>query len=353
MQKTKFKPRPLSEQVIVITGASSGIGLATAFMAAKAGAKVVLASRNRTELDNIVSRIERRGGSALAVQTDVSKWEDVDNLKNEAIREFGRIDTWINNAGKSIYGDLLETPLEEEKALFETNFWGVRHGCHAAMEAFHGNGGVLINVGSEVSEVAIPLQGMYSATKHAVKAYTDALRVELNKKDSPVYVSLIRPAGIDTPFTEHAVNRLQEGEPSLPAPVYHPDVVARAILKCAVRPQRDVYVGAPSRFFHLMNTFFPSTTDLFLESMFKQQSKGSDTPHTAENEALLQTPHREGKLQGGHKGHVSRSSLYTYATTSAWQPLLTLGLAVLGAVLFRESMNGKKHSPKREEKKAA
>jgi short-subunit dehydrogenase len=246
MNKKKFITRPIDQQIIVITGASSGIGLATAEMAAKKGARVVLSSRNRDALKSCVEKIEAAGGKAIAVVADVSQLEDLQNLKREAIEHYGRIDTWVNNAGTSIYGYLMDSDLEEEKKLFETNFWGIRNGSRVAVEAMK-DGGTLINLGSEVSVAAQPIIGMYSASKHAVKAYTEALRSELRSLDIPVEVCLIRPAAIATPFPDHGANRLRKGEPSIPSPLYHPELVAEAILSCAEAPQRDVYVGGPSR----------------------------------------------------------------------------------------------------------
>jgi NADP-dependent 3-hydroxy acid dehydrogenase YdfG len=163
------RPKALKDQVIVITGASSGIGLATARMAAKRGARVVMAARNETDLNNAAEEIRANGGRVVAVPTDVSDENAVDRLGEAALLEFGAIDTWVNNAGLSIYGKLSEVPLADKRKMFDINFWGVVHGCRTALKLMRDRGGVLINIGSEVSDVAIPLQGMYSASKHAVK----------------------------------------------------------------------------------------------------------------------------------------------------------------------------------------
>ncbi len=313
-----FKPKKLSEQAIVITGASSGIGLATAKMAAARGARVVLSSRNSEDLDDIVRHIREAGGKALAVATDVTNYTEMEQLREEAEREYGIIDTWINNAGTSIFGKLLDVPLPEEKKLFEVNFWGVRNGCRIGVDAMRANGGVLINLGGEVSVAAIPLQGMYSATKQAVKAYTDALRLELARDQIPIAVSLIRPAAIDTPFPEHAVNRLKEGAPSLPNPTYHPDVAAEAILRCAEKPQRDVYVGASSRFFALLSAIFPEMTDSMMEkTLFEEQTKGDLLAHHEVFEGLHHAPVREGRVHGNPKGRVGGTSAYTRLSHSS------------------------------------
>ncbi|UOF00531.1 SDR family oxidoreductase [Bdellovibrio reynosensis] len=305
MTAKDFKPKAINQQTIVITGASSGIGLATAEMAAKRGANVVLSSRNENELIEICKKLTAAGYKAIGVKADVKNKEDLENLRSQAERAFGKIDTWVNNAGGSIYGPLLEIPEFEERELFETNFWGTRHGCHVAVDAFKGHGGVIINVGSEVSARAIPLQGMYSATKHAVKAYTDALRMELDKDEVPIKVCLVRPTAIDTLFPEHAVNHLKSGEPSLPDPCYHPDYAAEKILKCAENPERDVYVGAQSKLSAIMEFLAPGLTDKYmLKKLFDDQIKGTRTPHRIENEALFTPSALEGELRGHHKGKI-------------------------------------------------
>jgi short-subunit dehydrogenase len=219
------KPRlkPIKDQVIVITGASSGIGLATARMAAKRGARVVMAARNEEDLHEVMLEIRAAGGRAIDVIADVSNESDVDRIAETAIREFGPIDTWVNNAGLSIYGRLTEIPMADQRRLFDINFWGLVNGCRTALRAMRSHGGALINIGSEVSEMAVPIQGIYVASKHAVKGYTDALRLELEHDRIPISVTLVKPAAINTPFAEHARSYLDDGVPALPSPTYQPE----------------------------------------------------------------------------------------------------------------------------------
>lgn len=327
MDVFKIKTRPLDQQVIVITGASSGIGLATAKMAAKLGAKVVASSRNGEDLKRLVREIANAGGEAISVVADVSKESDLERLRDRAIAKFGRIDTWVNNAAVSIYGKLMDLSFEEEKRLFEVNFWGVRHGSRIAVETLAENGGVLINVGSEVSMRSIPLQGIYSASKHAVKAYTDALRMEIEKDEVPVAISLVRPTAIATPYPEHAVNRLEKGTPSLPDPMYHPDAVAAAIVDCAVHPKRDVFVGGPAKVMAVLEALAPRFLDKVAEKMyFKKQMQGDPALHREANEGLHHAPAREGEILGadakkpGKLKKVKDESLYTLAARKGRKP---------------------------------
>ena len=222
-----FSPPPLDEQVIVITGASSGIGLCTALLAAERGARVVLVARSSDTLKQIAAEIHRQGGEAMAATADVADRAELAGIAASVIAQFGRIDTWVNNAGVAIYGRLDEVNEADSRRLFDVNFWGVVNGSMIALPYLRQSGGVLINVGSEGSEDGGPLQGMYSASKHAVKGFIDALRVETDNEGAPVSITLIKPGAIDTPFPEHARNYM-EAEPKHPAPVYDPSVVAEA-----------------------------------------------------------------------------------------------------------------------------
>lgn len=238
--------KKVKDQVIVITGASSGIGLATATEAAKRGAKVVLAARSDQTLDGVVKQITAAGGDATAVPCDVTDRAQVDELAAAAVRKYGRVDTWVNNAGMGMWGRLDETPEADARRLFDINFWGLVNGCLAALPHLKKDGGALINVGSEVSDAFAPLQGMYVATKHAVKGYTDCLRVEIEEVDkAPVAVTLIQPGATDTPFPEHARN-VTDKEPKLPDPQDEPKHAAEAILDAAETPTREKKVSTSS-----------------------------------------------------------------------------------------------------------
>lgn len=342
-----FKLKPLADQVIVITGASSGIGLVTARLAAKRGARVVLNARNEQALREVVNEINANGGEATYVAGDVARLEDVQAIADEAIRRFAGFDTWVNNAGVSIYGPVLDQSLEDHRRLFETNYWGVVHGSMVACRYLRGHGGALINVGSVLSDIAIPVQGTYCATKHAVKGYTDALRMELEEEGAPISVTLIKPSAIDTPYTKHAKN-LMPVEPLNPLPVYAPDTVAEAILHCAENSERDLYVGGGGKVLAAAGQHAPRLTDKVIgATMFELQK--SDQPKPKSRRDSLYAPIEDGEERGGYPGHVAESSVYTKASMHpliAGSLLAGLGLAAFAGWRSLSKSNGGAHSAK-------
>lgn len=291
--------KPLKEQVIVITGASSGIGLATAEAAAKHGAKLVLAARSEQAMTEIVERLTATGAEVAFVPCDVSERIQVERLALEAINLFTRIDTWINNAGVSIYGRLDEVSEADSRRLFDTNFWGVYNGSLTALPYLKAQGGALINVGSEVSETVIPLQGMYTASKHAVKGFTDALRLEIEEVDrAPISITLIQPTAVDTPYPQHAKNYMDK-EPMLPSPKICAEVVAEAILDAATNPTRAHRVGVMSKFNTTIARFAPALSDKIAAAQVDRQHY-DESPR--DPEGALFRPSQETTVVGQTEG---------------------------------------------------
>jgi len=284
---SKIKLKPVDQQVIVITGASSGIGLATAELAVERGAQVVLGARSEIALEEVVARLNVNGQKAVSVPCDVADRSQVDQLAQVAIQTFGRIDTWVNDAGISIYGRLDEVSTEDNRRLFDVNFWGVYHGSLTALPHLKRQGGALINIGSEVSEAVVPLLGMYSASKHAVKGFTDALRIEIQELDkAPVSITLIQPTATDTPFPQHAKNYLDR-EPKLPTPLDDPKDVAKAILNAAEKPTRSKKVGAMSKVNTLTAKIAPSLGD---KMAAKQADRLQDDKLPRDRQGALHRP---------------------------------------------------------------
>lgn len=240
--------KPLNQQSIVITGATSGIGLATARRAARAGACVFLIARGENDLKALCEEIQRNGGRAAWAAADVGDFDALAEAAEKCRRLFGGFDTWVNNAGVSIIGSVLETSLADQRRLFETNYWGVVNGSTIASEHLRvrPGGGSIINVGSTLSDAPAPIRGAYSASKHAVKGFTNALRMELLRDRAPISLSLVKPAAVDSPYDRHARNMAGYAAQS-PQPVYATHVVADAILWCATHPMREITVGGGGR----------------------------------------------------------------------------------------------------------
>ncbi len=319
--------KKLNEQVIVITGATSGIGLVTARMAAGRVARLILAARNEEALRRLVNETAASGAQAVYVVADVGKQADVRRIAEKAIEHFGGFNTWVNNAGVSIYGRVLDVSMEDHRQLFETNYWGLVYGSQVAAEHLRQKGGALINIGSSLSDRAIPIQGTYCASKHAVKGYTDALRMELEEEGAPISVTLIKPSAIDTPYREHAKNYMTV-EPLNPPPVYAPETVAEAILYCAEHPERDVFIGAGGKALSLGGEYAPRLTDKVMEAALFNLQK-TNKPSLASRPDGLYSPLSKLEERGGYPGHVAESSLYTKASL---HPLIA-GALLVGAGL--------------------
>lgn len=322
----RIRLKPLREQVLVMTGASSGIGLVTARMAAARGAAVVLTARNNVALEEAARGIRAAGGRALAVPADVAEQDQLEAVADAAEREFGRVDTWVNDAGVGVYGRLTEIPVADMRRVMDVTYWGVVHGSLVAVRHLMGRGGALITVGSVDSDRAIPLQGPYVAAKHAVKGFTDTLRMELEESQAAISVTLVKPSSIDTPFFEHARSYLGV-EPNPVPPVYAPDVVARTVLRCAEHATREITVGGAGRAVAAMGRVTPRLTDRVMErTLFDSQrsalAEGSRGPDTLYQPALGDAAER-GSIWDGP---VLERSAYTRA---AMQPRRS-ALAVLG-----------------------
>lgn len=288
--------KPIRDQVMVITGASSGIGLATAVEAANQGAKVVLSARSESTLAEVASRIQGNGGEACYVAADVADRTQVQRIAEVAIEKYGRIDTWVNDAGISIFGRLDEVSDEDNRRLFDTNFWGVVNGSLVALPYLKRSHGALINVGSEVSDAVVPLQGIYSASKHAVKGFTDALRVELEQVDkAAISITLIQPTAVNTPYPEHAGNYMDR-EPKLPTPQIDPEQVAKAILNAATHHRRDVKVGAMAFVNTLTAKLVPALADRITAKQASRQQR--QAPATRDRKGALYQAGGTGQIRG-------------------------------------------------------
>lgn len=277
-------PKAIRDQVVVITGASSGIGRATALEFARHGARLVLAARNEPALQEVAEVVESLGAYSLVVPTDVAESEQVNRLARAAVRKFGRIDCWINNAGVTEYATVEKTGTEEFERIIQVNLLGQVYGVKAALPYLkQQTEGTIINVSSVLGERAVPLQAAYVASKHGVKGFTDALRLELKYQNTGINVTLIAPASINTPLFEHAPSKLGVKPRPIP-PVYSPQLVAQAIVQAATRPRREVVVGGGGKLLLFLTRLSPALVDwlmLWGGMLFKQQQ--TDLPPNSQD----------------------------------------------------------------------
>jgi short-subunit dehydrogenase len=263
--------------VIVITGASSGIGHATALAFAKRGDSVVLAARGRDALASVAREVADAGGTPLIVETDVSRYEDCERLTREAIAAFGHIDLWVNNAAVAEWSPFAHAEPATIARVIDVNVLGVMYATRAVLPHFrHRRAGTIINVASALADRAVPLLSTYSASKAAVKSFSESLRMELRAEKSGVDVVVILPSSINTPFYTWGRSRLGV-RPHPISVIYPPEAVAKAIVRASEHPKRDIYVGSVGKLLSVAQRVSPRAVDAYMlqnKRMFRQQLSG-------------------------------------------------------------------------------
>jgi short-subunit dehydrogenase len=250
----------VGQSVVVLTGASSGIGRATAHLLAERGARLVLAARGAEALADTVEECRQIGAEAIAVPTDVSDPDAVEALADAAVAHFGRVDAWINNAGVMAYGRFVEVPMDAHRQVVETNLLGAMYGSHEAIRCFHEHDrGVLVNVASLYAEMTTPLVSSYVTSKFGLLGFSRVVQRDLRRHDG-IAVCCVMPASIDTPIFRHAANYHGKAVSAIP-PTADPQRVARAIVGCLEHPEREVRIGFVGRMIALTERFLPPAYD--------------------------------------------------------------------------------------------
>lgn len=289
--------RRLRDTVAVVTGASSGIGRATALALADRGAAVVVTARREEALAGVVQECRDRGAEAMALPADVTDHVAVEGVAGQAVGRYGRLDIWVNNAAVNVYGRLEEAPVDTWHRVVETNVFGTYHGLRAALPWMHEQGsGVLVNVSSVVGKVGSPYQSAYVASKHAIRALSDCVRQELF--DAPgIAVSTVLPGPVDTPLFENAGNYTgQEIRPI--KPVIPADRVAATIVSCAARPRREAIVGGSTMQILGFNRLLPGLTERVMARQVDRDHFG-DSPAHPEPGNVRKPTAGNGSVSGG------------------------------------------------------
>lgn len=275
--------RPIYKQVIVITGATSGIGQTTIRMAVEQGAKVFMIARNEDELQHMQDEMRANAYDTAYTVADESDVEQLQYAADRCIATFGRIDTWINNADISVYGEVKDSTEEEARRLFDTNFWGLVNGCKVATQFMSEKGGAVINITSSLSQVAPAIHSIYSASKLAIKGYTDSLRAELSKENSPISVSLVTPSSPDSI-------------------TYSMDVVGKMILKCASKVVKEAGTTPQNSFVPMMKRIF-SRKDKQKAIPLQTSEEAQTENFSVERKSVEETPShpwiKRGLIAGG------------------------------------------------------
>jgi short-subunit dehydrogenase len=292
--------KKLTDSVIVITGASSGIGKAAALEFARNGARLVLAARRANALEETAEECRGVGARALAIPTDVTEEEQVRELARRAVEAHGRIDVWVNNASVGAAGPFEEIPAHAFRRVMETNFFGYVHGARAALPIFKRQGkGTLINNASMVARIPEPYFSAYVASKHAVLGLGGSLRQELfleGMKD--VHVCTVMPSAIDTPFFQHSANYTGRAM-KVPPPVYPASMVAEAMVSCAEKPRREFFVGKSGRMFNFQKRLSAKLAEPAMAKMVDATHFYRDRPAPAADGSLFSAMDAGTSVSGG------------------------------------------------------
>ncbi len=335
MNRTLFK-----DKVIVITGATGGVGRVTAWEFAKQGAKVVLLARSREQLDATKREVEQFGGKALAMVTDVADAQQVEDAADKTEREFGPIDVWINNVMNSVFAPFKKINPDEFRRVTEVTYLGQVYGAMSALKRMQPrNAGSIVFVGSALAYRGIPLQSAYCGAKHAIEGFYDSLRTELMHDGSAIKTCMVHLPALNTTQFGWVLSKL----PNKPRPmgkVFQPEVAAKAIVFAAAHNRRSVWVGFPTYQAIVGNAIAPWFADRVLA---QTGIKGQQTAQRAEpdRENNLWQPVREDRGAYGEFGDIATDKSFTLWASMNRNMLLTVGGVIgmaIGAVLISNKL---------------
>ncbi len=330
-----IKLKKINEQVVVVFGASSGIGRITALEFARRGAKVCVAARSEEGLKTLVEEIESNGGEAFYVVADAAEFEQVKTVADKTVERYGRLDTWVHSAAAFMFATVELTEPEEYKRLIEVNLLGQIYGAKAALPHLKKNGGALIHLSSVEAWRGTPYQSAYVSSKHGIKGFLQVLRVELAHEKIPVSVTQILPAAINTPIYDKGANKMPFKPRAVP-PYYHPKIVADAILFAAENPTEDLIAGGAGVGVVLAERISPPLAGWFSEKIgfvgqtTDEKSSGDYAGNLFEPISGFDT------IEGRFSDEQFNSDPYTYLKTNpkVKNTLLVIAGGILGGIFI-------------------
>jgi NAD(P)-dependent dehydrogenase (short-subunit alcohol dehydrogenase family) len=332
--------KPIHEQVVLVTGASAGLGRAVARLAAFRGARVVAVSRGGDGLDATVAELERMGADAVGVQADVSSLDDCHRMVEEAVDRFGRIDTCCANAMVTVYEEARALRPDELRRVHDVNFFGAVNAYWAALPHLTEVRGTFVQVNSALAYRGIPLQAAYCSSKAAGRAFFESARVEHAKHGIPVDISLVLPGAINTPQFDMARQYIGEQPQPVP-PIYQPEPFAEAVVHCFEHPVRELPVGWGAQKLLWGQKLSPRAGDLVL------RRNGWRGQHTGEDKPVGSPDNLFGPLPGdrGARGRFSREARNSTIWTSLRLRRVLVGAAVAGVGLATMGITNSREKP--------
>jgi NAD(P)-dependent dehydrogenase (short-subunit alcohol dehydrogenase family) len=327
------RKKPLAEQVVVVTGASSGLGRAIARGLGAHGAKVVVTARNAEALDAAVREIETLGSEALAVPADHAVQDEVAQVVEQAVDRFGRIDTYVANAIVTVMSEVEQLQPDELRRVLDVNFFGMVHGFWAALPHLKESRGTFVHVSSALAYRGIPLQAAYCASKAAGRTFLESARVELQKHRVPVDVSVVLPGAINTPQFDRSRQRIGLQPQPVP-PIYQPEPFAHAVLHCCEHPVRELPVGWGAQKLLWGQKLSPRAGDLMLRRMGWKGQHTTEPKPLDSPDNLYETLPGDPDAHGRFDGQARDSTLWTSLRLRRW--LVGGAVAAAGAAAARE-----------------
>lgn len=341
----KLKLKSINQQSVVVFGASSGIGRLTALDFAKRGAKVAVAARSESGLASLVEEIKNSGGEAFYVTADAADFNAVQAVADQTFERYGRLDTWVHCAGTMIFAPFERTAPEEFKRLIEVNLLGQVYGAMAALPYIRRTGGgALIHVSSVEAFRSVPFQSAYGSSKHGIKGFLQALRVELQKEGAPISVTEIMPGVINTPIWDKCRNKFEFRERPPVPPIYHPRIVSDAILYAAENEIRDIIAGGGALGVPIAERISPRLTDTITRLIGFHQFSEERLPADEAAGGLFDTVPERDTIEGRFSDEQFMSDPYTWAKTNPRKVRTAAAIAggVLTGWLLYKSLNAKK-----------